>query len=100
MRAKTVKFGVVLLKEWMPNPLTGQTVNQVAGEIELVTAKDYDFQPKGNETNWGCRVGADDYGVLILGCQIRGIYWGRELPLTDAKNNVMDLRNGGQVREA
>ena len=90
MREKTAAFGVVLLKDWMPNPETQGSVNQVAGPLELVTAKEaFDFQPKGNETNWGIRVGTDEKGVLILGCQIRGVYWGGSIP---AGVNCWDLK--------
>lgn len=72
-------YGVVMLKDWMPNPTTGHTIQMVSGPIELVTAKSFEFIPKGNETNWGVRVGTEESGVLILGCQIRGIYWGKEI---------------------
>ena len=86
LREKEMKFGIVLLKDWMINPAKGCEVRSVSGPIKLVTAKEFDFQPKGNETNWGVFVGADDAGVLILGCQIRGVYWGKETEIPGLAN--------------
>lgn len=73
-------FGVVLLKEWVNNPKTGQEVRAIVGPITLRTAKeDFGFIPKGNETNWAVEVGSKDKGqLLILGCQIRAIYYGEK----------------------
>ena len=93
-RTKNHAFGIVILKDWMPNPFNAQSVNQIAGPLELITAKEaFGFQPKGNETNWGVRVGDETAGILILGCQIRAVYWGAELPLTDSRTTVMDFRS-------
>lgn len=83
-------FGVVMLKEWMNNPETGQQVLNVAGPIKLVTAKEaWNLIPKGNETNWAIHVGEDNRNVLILGCQIRAIYYGKAMKTFS--NNCWDL---------
>lgn len=85
-------FGVVILKDWMNNPVTGQQVHAVCGKLTHVLAKDdFGFQPKGNETNWGIRVGTGAFGVLILGCQIRAVYSGREFKTSHV--SCWDLRN-------
>lgn len=82
MRNRSEEFGVVLLKDWLVNPITGENCRNVAGKITLVEAKeDFGFNPKGNETNWGVEVSGPKQGVLILGCQIRAIYYGEELKL-------------------
>lgn len=73
-------FGVVVLKEWMYNPTSGQTVLAISGRIKLSTAKsDFGFQPKGTETNWAVVVGHSKQSMMILGCQIRGVYLGDKL---------------------
>ena len=78
---RTSEFGVVIMKDWLYNPTTGQTVMAVSGPIKLVTAKEaFDFQPKGNETNWGIAVGTGEHGILILGCQVRAVYTGKSIP--------------------
>lgn len=82
MRNKVEKFGVVLLKDWLINPVTGENAKNIAGKIKFVLAKeDFGFQPKGNETNWGIEVSGPKQSVLILGCQIRAIYYGEKLEL-------------------
>lgn len=82
MRNNKEEFGVVILKDWLVSPTTGENVKNVAGKITLVQAKeDFGFQPKGNETNWGIEVKGSKQNVLILGCQIKAIYYGEKLEL-------------------
>jgi hypothetical protein len=81
---REAEFGVVILKEWMPNLETGRQTQTIAGPIRMVTAKeDLGFQPKGNEANWGVVVGSDESAVLILGCQIRAVYYGNEIDMPE-----------------
>lgn len=77
------EFGVVVMKEWMQNPITGNSVNAVGGPIKLLTAKEsFGFTPKGNEANWGVLVGSEGASqVLLLGCQIRAVMWGPKTKL-------------------
>ena len=82
-RERKSKYGIVILKDWMANPIRGNDCRMVSGPIELVTAKEsFGFTPKGNETNWGVLVGTESQ-CLILGCQIRSIYWGAQIETND-----------------
>lgn len=85
-------FGAVCLKDWMYNPLTGQNVICVCGDLSLIEAKkDFGFTPKGNETNWAVEVGGlSNKNVIILGCQIRAIYYGTSFTPNPA--SAWDLR--------
>lgn len=83
------RFGIVILKDWIQSPESSHNVHQVAGPIELVTAKeDFGFQPKGNETNWAVKVGTEDRKLIILGCQIRAIYYGKPPEWIDVNLNI------------
>ena len=80
MRNNSHEFGVVILKEWMPNPVTGNQVNSISGPIKLTRIKeDWGFDPTSKESNWGVVVGNKESEVMILGCQICAVYWGKRL---------------------
>jgi len=93
LRELSHSFGAVMLKEWMQNPSTGGQVLSVVGPIKLLTAKEhFGFQPKGNEANWGILIGSEnEQQVFILGCQIRGILWGKKFSVPGISVNTWVL---------
>jgi len=92
-RLRKHDFGIVFLKDWIRNPNCNSPCNQLAGPIELIECKEaWGFQVRGNESNWGIRVGTDDSGVFILGCQLRSVYWGKSTNMKLLSSEIWDLR--------
>jgi hypothetical protein len=72
--------GSVILKEWMKTP-SGINVMGFYGNVVIHKAETaVGFAPSKTESNWFAQIDGESDCVVILGCQIRGIYFSEAKP--------------------
>lgn len=72
--------GSVMLKEWMKTP-DGTNVIGFYGKVSVQKAETaVGFAPSKTEANWFAQIEGKTDAVVILGCQVRGIFFSEEAP--------------------
>lgn len=80
--------GMVVLKEWMMCP-DGQNRICVVGTVSIHNASEVaGFELGQKEANWFARIESPDgkESMNILGCQVRSVYQGSNLPTKTTAN--------------